>query len=69
MTNEILINEEEFDKAVFKVAEMTSENSNLRGMEAFATITTGMFFASQMKKFLFGKGEKDAKQQDKESGL
>lgn len=58
-TNEILINEAEFDAAVFKAAEEVKEDSKLTESSAFVILMTGTSFASHMKKFLFGKGEED----------
>lgn len=54
-TNEILINEAEFDAAVFKAAEEVKEDSKLPESSAFVILMTGTSFANHMKKFLFGK--------------
>ena len=56
-TNEILINEAEFDAAFFKaVAEVMGE-SELIGRSGFEVMMTGTLFVCHMKKFLFGKEE------------
>ena len=54
-TNEILINEAEFDAAVLKAAEEVKEDNKLTESSAFVILRTVTSFASHMKKFLFGK--------------
>ncbi len=56
-TNEILINEAEFDAAVLKAATEVSQDSKREAESAFVIVMTGTSFASHMKKFLFGKEE------------
>ena len=56
-TNEILINEAEFDAAILKAAEEVKNDESLKGGSSFVILMAGTSFASHMKKFLFGKEE------------
>lgn len=53
-TGEILINKEEFDKAVIKAMDKLGSDSRVKSMPGFILMMAGTSFASDMRRILFG---------------